>query len=130
MGLTSSEEGGDGGVFICYYTKVEGDWPVMVKSLLVSEDGDVNPEDIEFSSALILLEGVGGEDEEDKHEAFERSEFLELVAVLPLVLVKGSNLVCDLVSVFVRLVDVIGECGVLWEEIDNKLKGVGFEGVL
>ena len=71
MGLTSGKEGGDGGMFIRYYTKVEGNRPVMVESLLVLEGGDVDPEDVEFPSVPVLFEGVGREDKEDKGEAFK-----------------------------------------------------------
>ena len=130
MGLTSGEEGGDGGVLVHNYTKVEGDRPVMVESLLVLEGGDVNPKDVELSSAPILFEGISRQDKKDQHEVFERGEFLESRAVLLLVVVESGNLVSDLVSVFVHLVDIVGESGILREEVDDELEGVGLKGVL
>ena len=52
-------------MLVHYYAKVEGNWPVMVESLLVLEGGDVDPEDIELPSAPILFEGVRGKDKEN-----------------------------------------------------------------
>ena len=77
------------------------------------ERGEVGSEDVEFPSASVLLEGISGEDEEDERESFERGEFLEPLTVLPLVVVKGGDLVSDLVSVLICLVDVVGEGRVL-----------------
>ena len=94
------------------------------------EGGEVNPEDVEFPSLPILLEGIGGEHEEDERESFEVGEFFKLIAVLPLVVVEGSDLVSDLVTVLVLLVDIVHKCGVLWEEVEDKLEGVGLKGVL
>ena len=94
------------------------------------EGGDVDPKDIELPGALIFLEGIRGKDEKDEGEAFERSELLEPIAVLLLITVKGGNLVSDLVSIIVYLVDVVGERRVLREEVDNELEGVGLKGVL
>ena len=117
-------------MLVRYYTKVEGDWPVMVKLLLMLEGGDVNPKDVELSSAPILFEGISRQDKKDQHEVFERGEFLESRAVLLLVVVESGNLVSDLVSVFVHLVDIVGESGILREEVDDELEGVGLKGVL
>ena len=44
---------------------MEGNGPVVIKALLMFEDGDVSPEDVELSGASVLLEGIGWEDEED-----------------------------------------------------------------
>ena len=129
-GLTSGKEGSDGGVLIRYYTKMEGDQPVMVESLLVFEGGDVYLKDVELPGAPVLFEGVRGYDEEDECESLKRGELLESCTILPLVVVEGGDLIGDLVSIFVHLVDVIGKGGVLQEEVDNKFEGVGLEGVL
>ena len=129
-GLTSGEEGGDGGVFVRDYAKVKGNWPIMVEVLRMLECGEVEPEDVELPSAPILLEGGGREHEEDKRKLLERCEVLKSLSVLPLVVIEGGDLVSDLISVLVHLVDVVGEGGVLREEVDDKLEGVGLEGVL
>ena len=129
MGLTSGEEGSDGGVLVHNYAKVEGNRPVVVEVLRVLESGEVVSEDIEFPGAPVLFEGVGGKDKEDKGKSLEQGEFLEPLAILPLVVVEGGDLVSDLVSVFIGLVDVVGEGGVLREEVDDELEGVGLEGV-
>ena len=128
-GLTSGKEGSDGGVLVRYYTKMEWYWPVMVQPLRVLEGGDVNPEDVELPSTPVLLEGVRWENKEDESESFERGELLETVAVLFFVKVEGGDLVGDLLSVLVYLVNVVGKGGVLREEVDNKFEDVGFKGV-
>ena len=107
MGLTSGEEGSDGGVFVCNYAKVEGNQLVMVEVLQVLEVGEVDPEDVELPSVPVLLEGIWGKDEEDEGESLKRGEFLKPIAILPLVVVEGGNLVGDLIAVFVLLVDIV-----------------------
>ena len=95
-------------MLVHYYAKVEGDWPVMVESLLVLEGGDIDPEDVELPSVPVPFEGVRGKDEEDEGKTFEQGELLELEAVLFFVEVEGSHLIGDLVVVFVCFVDVVG----------------------
>ena len=102
----------------------------MVEPLQVLEGGNVYSKDVEFPGVLVLFEGVRWEDEEDEGEVFKGHEFFKARAVLLLVLVEGGDLVGDLVAIFVSVVDVVGERGVLGEEIDDEFKHVGFEGVL
>ena len=117
-------------MFVCDYAKVEGNQSVVVEVLRVIECGEVQPEDVKLARAPILFEGGSGEHEEDDGELLERCEILKLLSVLPLVLAEGGDLFGDLVSVLVGLVDVVGEGGVLREEVDDELERVGLEGVL
>ena len=44
-------------------------------------------------------------------------------------MVEGRDLVCNFVTVLVHLVDIIGKCGVLGEEVDDKLIGVHLQSI-
>ena len=102
----------------------------MVEPFLVFEGGKVESKNIEFPSVPVLLEGIRGKDEEDKGKTFEAGEFLEPGTIFPLVTVEGSDLVGDLVTILICLVDVVCEGGVLGEEVDDELECVGLKGVL